>query len=260
MRKSILIAGMFIFLHCPISYANNIAVSDVIITGQDATAKTSKIQFSVSWENSWRSYVNYDAAWVFVKYSTDEGATWSHATMKTTGGGVNPQDFSRGTATVGGVSKNLDIVVPSDNKGALIQIASTNNGSGPLSATGLQLVWDWGSDKLSSDGITAISSATIARVKVFAIEMVYIPQGTYRNILFHQDDDKYRGRHDLAFGKSCVRGVSKKPDHALQRILAQRLRRFLHHEVRDLSGAVRRFIQYSYFSSKDDQGHNGRRL
>ncbi|MCX5667063.1 MAG: SUMF1/EgtB/PvdO family nonheme iron enzyme [Candidatus Omnitrophica bacterium] len=159
--------------------ANNVAVSNPVITGQNAAAKTCKIQFAISWDNSWRNSLNYDAAWVFVKYSTDAGATWSHATLKTTGGGTDPIGFSEGTATVGGVSKLLNIVVPSDNKGAFIQISSAATGSGTLSATGLQFVWDWGSDKLSSDGVTAISSATSARVKVFAVEMVYIPLGTF---------------------------------------------------------------------------------
>jgi len=146
---------------CDLCYANNIAVSNVTITGQSTSASTCKVQFDISWDNSWRNAINYDAAWVFIKYSTDSGTTWAHATLKTAG--TNPANFSQGTGT------GLDIVVPTDKKGAFLQ--RTSNGSGSVSTTSIQFVWDWGTDGLS------VSST--ARVKVFAIEMVYIPTGAF---------------------------------------------------------------------------------
>lgn len=166
MRKvsSILFLWVFFFFLYAIRstlYANNIAVSNVTITGQSASAQTCKVQFDISWSNSWRNAINYDAAWVFIKYSTDSGATWAHATLKTAG--TNPANFSQGIGT------GLDIVVPTDKKGAFLQ--RTSNGSGSVSTTSIQFVWDWG-----ADGLTTSSAA---RVKVFAIEMVYIPQGAF---------------------------------------------------------------------------------
>jgi hypothetical protein len=113
-------------------YANNIAVSNVTITGQSTSAQTCKVQFDISWNNSWRNAINYDAAWVFIKYSTDSGTTWAHATLKTAG--TNPSGFSQGTGT------GLDIVVPTDKKGAFLQ--RTSNGSGSVSTTSIQFVWD----------------------------------------------------------------------------------------------------------------------
>ncbi|MEI8349277.1 MAG: hypothetical protein WCI77_03895, partial [Candidatus Omnitrophota bacterium] len=143
------------------AHANNITVSNVTMTGQSTSAKTCNIQFDISWEHSWRNSLNYDAAWIFVKYSTDSGSTWNHATLKTSG--TNPSGFSQGSGTV------LDIVVPTDKKGAFLQRSAT--GSGAVSTTSVQFVWDWDTDGLSS--------TTTARVKVFAVEMVYVPGGSY---------------------------------------------------------------------------------
>lgn len=150
-----------LFFASPPAEANNLAVSSVSLTGVSVGSGTAKVQFNLSQENSWRDAANYDAAWVFVKYSTDAGVTWNHATLKTSG--TNPAGFSAGTGTA------LDIVVPADKKGAFLQRSLT--GSGPVSTNTIQLVWDY-----TADGVSA--SAT-ARVKVFAVEMVYIPTGAF---------------------------------------------------------------------------------
>jgi len=75
-------------------FANNVAVSNISLTGQDATNDFTFVQFNITWDNSWRTNIvssNHDAAWVFVKYSTDGGATWSHATLSTPYQGIpNP--------------------------------------------------------------------------------------------------------------------------------------------------------------------------
>lgn len=161
------------------SYASNIAVTldNPAITSQNTSAQTAAVQFDISWDNSWRdanapsTTANYDAAWVFVKYSTDSGATWAHATLKASG--TNPTGFLQGTGTA------LDIVVPTDKVGAFLQRSSTATGSGSVSTTGIKLVWDWSGAKLSSDGVTAVTGSTTVRVKVFAIEMVYVPTGSF---------------------------------------------------------------------------------
>jgi len=141
--------------------ANNLAVSSVSLGNVSLGQTTAKVQFNISWDNSWRTTTNYDAAWVFIKYSTDAGVTWNHATLKTSG--TNPAGFSQGTGT------GLDIVVPTDKMGAFLQRSA--NASGSVSTTNIQLVWDYAANGVSG-------SATV-RVKVFAIEMVYIPQGSF---------------------------------------------------------------------------------
>lgn len=143
------------------AFANDLNISNAVLVSPDQRTSTVKVQFDLSWENSWRSQTNRDAVWVFVKYSTDSGATWAHCTMKTSG--TNPSGFAALSGTA------VDVIVPADKKGAFVQRSAA--GSGPVSLSGLQLVWDY-----AADGLSASSSA---RVKVFGIEMVYVPTGSF---------------------------------------------------------------------------------
>lgn len=170
MRKTSLVFILLFFACdlCLVSgdlFANNLSVSNTTLTGQDTSADTIKIQFDISWANSWSDSANKDAAWVFIKYSTDGGTTWNHATLKTAG--TNPSNFSQGSGT------GIDIVVPTDKKGAFIQRAAQS--SGALSTTSIQLVWDYSNDGVSDTNANAATTV----IKVFGIEMVYIPQGGY---------------------------------------------------------------------------------
>jgi formylglycine-generating enzyme required for sulfatase activity len=80
--------------------------------------------------------------------------------------GTNPNGFSSGQGT------GLDVVVPADLKGAFIQ--RTGSGSGTVNTSGVRLVWDYGLDGLSDEDV--ISSII---VKVFALEMVYVAEGSF---------------------------------------------------------------------------------
>ncbi len=141
------------------SPANNLVVANTVLRAP-ADGKV-QVGFDISWDNAWRDGVNWDAAWVFVKYSVDGGTNWSHATLAASG--TNPSGFDAGTGT------NLEIVVPADKKGAFIQRAVT--GAGSVSNTGVKLIWDF-----AADGVSRSKSALI---KVFAIEMVYVPEGSF---------------------------------------------------------------------------------
>ncbi len=155
---------LFCFSSFQYAFANNMAVSSVILTSQDTGADTVKVQFNISWANSWRDAANYDAAWVFAKYSTD-GATWKHLTLKSSG--TNPSGFVTGSGT------SIQIVVPTDKKGCFIQ--RSGNGTGTLTTTGINLVWDYGTDGLGDSDIFTANM----RLKVFAIEMIYIPAASF---------------------------------------------------------------------------------
>ena len=148
-----------------IALANNLEISRAVVADQDADAHAAKIEFNISWDNSWYDAINHDAVWVFAKYSTDSGSTWHHATLKTSG--VNPANFVRGSGTP------IDIVVPDDLKGCFIQRSGT--GTGTVSTSGIKLVWNYGVDGVSD----ANARETTTKVKVFAMEMVYIPQGSF---------------------------------------------------------------------------------
>ena len=182
MRKHVFCFLIFVFgllssVFCPLTHANNIAVNNVAITSQSPSASTCKIQFDISWDNSWKNAINYDAAWVFVKYSTDSGSTWAHATLKLAADATPTNPLDDGSGWSAGSGTGLSITVPTDKKGAFLYRSS--NGSGSVSTTSVQFVWDWGSDKLSSDGTTAIAVSTTVQVKVFAVEMVYVSTGSF---------------------------------------------------------------------------------
>ena len=157
---------IFLVLVFPfVALANNPHVSSVGVVDQNSGSHTVKIQFNLSWDNSWRDITNYDAVWIFIKYSADSGSTWHHATLKTSG--TNSAGFVRGTGTA------IDIVVPNDRVGCFIQ--RSGNGTGTVSTDGIRLVWDYAANGLSD----ADARKTSTRVKVFAIEMVYIPEGNF---------------------------------------------------------------------------------
>lgn len=136
--------------------SNNIQVSNVALTGQNAGANTYQVKFDISWENSWRTSTfesNYDAAWIFVKYRVTPGVIWDHATISTTGN----------VAPTGGT-----VHVPSDGVGAFLY--RNTNGMGNVNYTNVELRWNYG---------TAFPDDAILEICVFAIEMVYVPQGAF---------------------------------------------------------------------------------
>ena len=138
-------------------YSNNINVSGVTITGQNTVSDFTLVQFNISWDNSWRTSTlesNWDAAWVFVKWRLKNQTTWNHATLNTTGH----------TAPAGST-----ITAPADGKGIFIYRSA--NGIGTNNWIGAQLRWNYGVDGLL-DG-------DLVEVCVYAVEMVYVPQGAF---------------------------------------------------------------------------------
>ena len=120
------------------------------------------VSFDIGWDESWRgpdrpSWVeapdNWDAAWVFVKYR-ETGGVWRHATLA-----------GEGHVVPAGVV----VDVPSDRMGAFVYRASP--GYGVFSASGVGLAWD-----AAHDGVPESASVD---AQVFAIEMVYLPQGSF---------------------------------------------------------------------------------
>jgi Neuraminidase (sialidase) len=83
-RRVSVILALCIFL-AQTAFANNVQVSNITLTGQNRARDFTLVQFDITWENSWWDPGKHDAAWVFVKYSTDGGGTWNHATLATSG-------------------------------------------------------------------------------------------------------------------------------------------------------------------------------
>ncbi len=133
------------------AYASGVAATNVTLTGQNISSQYTLVQFDTAWDYSWRDSVNWDAAWIFVKYKVS-GGDWAHATLNTSGH----------TAPSGST-----ISTPADGKGVFIYRSAV--GTGSVNWTGVQLRWNYGAD--------GVANNAIVQVKVFAIEMVYIPQG-----------------------------------------------------------------------------------
>jgi formylglycine-generating enzyme required for sulfatase activity len=145
-------------------FANNITISNVSLTGQNTSNQSVRVQFDVSWENSWRLSVgpaNWDAAWIFVKYRVS-GGDWAHATLNYVNG--NPGADGH-TAPAGGTTRTAP-----DGKG--IFIYRNADGSGNVNYAGVQLRWNYGAD--------GVGDGDLVDVQVFGIEMVYVPQGAFR--------------------------------------------------------------------------------
>ncbi|PKP46620.1 MAG: hypothetical protein CVT95_06770 [Bacteroidetes bacterium HGW-Bacteroidetes-12] len=145
-------------------FANNIAVSNTSIVNQNTAGNYTHVKFDVSWENSWRTSTlesNWDAAYVFVKYRIPPMNTWFHATL----------NYVDGTAANDGNTEpsGATINTTSDGKGAFLY--RNANGIGNVNFTGARLRWDYGADGLNDDDSVEVC--------VFAIEMVYVPQGAF---------------------------------------------------------------------------------
>ncbi len=146
-----------------LALANNLSVKNFNVYSSDTANKRITFTCDVSWDNSWRNTTNYDAIWVFVKYSTDAGVSWHHASIAPSG--KNPSGFT--------APSNFEIVVPADQKGFFIE--RTDLSSGNVSAKNVRFIWSYGQDGVADD--VAMASNTIN--KIFGIEMVYIPQGAF---------------------------------------------------------------------------------
>jgi formylglycine-generating enzyme required for sulfatase activity len=157
----VIAAGIVCFQ--PIAGANNLQLRNLNAVTTDTTSNTMTFTVNATQDNSWRNTANNDAVWMFMKYSTDGGVTWHHATMAASG--TNPMGFSAPT--------DFEIIVPNDQKGFFLQ--RTSFGSGAISAQGVKFVWNYGQDGLSD----AVAQASNTITKVFGIEMVYVPQGAF---------------------------------------------------------------------------------
>ncbi|MFM9019822.1 MAG: hypothetical protein ACKOOA_00720, partial [Sediminibacterium sp.] len=138
--------------------ANNIVVSAVSHTIRNTSNQTVRVNFTLSWDNSWRTTsapFNWDAAWVFVKYKVGSNGEWKHATLATSG------------HTIPGIAASTQ----PDATGIFIY-RSASGGPSTFNPTGIQLQWNYGSDGVSNE-------AQIF-VRVFAIEMVYNPPGGFQ--------------------------------------------------------------------------------
>ncbi|WP_425392862.1 hypothetical protein [Ekhidna sp.] len=156
------------FLSFHLSYSNNVTVSNVTLTGQDAASDFTFVQFDITWENSWRvsaGPANWDAVWVFVKYRVGSG-DWQHAWLE-----AATHAAPAGSTITDGLEDPSSGFNATTNPSLGVFIYRDADGSGTINLTGVQLRWNYGENGVDdNDGVD---------IKVFAIEMVNIPQASF---------------------------------------------------------------------------------
>jgi hypothetical protein len=150
-------------------YGNNIQVSNVRLTGQNTAEDFTMVEFDISWENSWRysgGPNNWDAAWIFVKYRAGSGAQWKHVWLNNTGHtNCSSSTISNGLLTPGAP---FDIT---SNPVMGVFLHRNASGVGTFNCENVRLRWNYGANSVSDNAQVDI--------RVFAVEMVYVPEGDY---------------------------------------------------------------------------------
>ena len=160
MKKSICLFALFTLFYLN-QYANNVLVTATSLTGQNTTGALAthfvNVQFDIAWKNSWRTNTNesnYDGCWIFVKFRKQSTSVWQHATL----------NITANTVATGGVLQTT-----ADGKGAWIYRSAV--GIGDVTYAANLLRWNYGADGvLDNENV---------EIKVFAVEMVYVPQGPF---------------------------------------------------------------------------------
>src|ERR1700679_829606 len=93
----ILMAAVLGVLFSTPGYANNLSVTNVTLGTRDPNAQTVVVSFNVSWQNSWRNKINYDAAWLTVRLNNAQVSPTNEILCQITATGLNPAGTSTGT-------------------------------------------------------------------------------------------------------------------------------------------------------------------
>lgn len=145
--------------------ANNVQTNNVGLSGQNTTSHFSLINYDISWENSWRTSTNesnYDGVWIFAKFRKVNASNWQHATINY----VNP-----GTAAACGHTQASGSTIKTASDGKGVWMYRSANGAGTVNWTANKLRWNYGAD--------GVNDNDSVEIRLFAVEMVYCPQGAF---------------------------------------------------------------------------------
>ncbi len=160
--------------------ANNISVSNVTLAGQNVSAGVNNaanftyIEFDLTWENSWRTSAspnNWDAAWIFIKYRTVGGSTWNHVYLAPSGHNTSPTTPTTSYSVQVGLVNEGSAHNATTNPAVGAFIYRSANGTGTFTAQDIRLKWFYRDN--------GVGDNDIIDVDVYAIEMVYVPDGTF---------------------------------------------------------------------------------
>lgn len=189
MRRATLLALAAVLL-----FPFGLSANNIRIVGTPAVAKKNDsiaaITFTVAWDNSWKSSkpANYDAAWIYVKCW--DGDQWNHAYLADTGHTAGNSDLAGYRVTNrDGTKKNFSMTyelgksvvykkwhVDPDEDSVIGNVGlflyrKDSLGAGNVVVPGVSLLWNYAEQGFTSDDDLV--------VKVFAVEMVYVPQGAF---------------------------------------------------------------------------------
>lgn len=165
--------------------ANYIQITNVSIAERNDSEGYAVIQFDLSWENSFRTNIgdpirdNWDAAWVFIKWiktaDADQDVAWSHAMLAPSGHNIPSNSHgSSGLTTFTHALGRPDENSPynaTTNPYVGVFIHPDAHGAGHVLLEGVQLHWDY--------DISGLNPTDQVDIKVFGIEMVYVPEGPF---------------------------------------------------------------------------------
>lgn len=167
------VAAILVLSSLPL-WANNIQITKgPEIVSKDIANNKITVQIDLSWDNSWNLNrpKNHDAAWVFMKYRVDAG-NFNHAYLYPTAAIVDAASDEGGVVEVAQQYGTSKLPLNGEVKNTGVFLYRKNTGSGTLSMEGVNLEWD-----ITGTGIDA---NTVLSIRVFAIEMVYVPEGAYQ--------------------------------------------------------------------------------
>lgn len=185
--------GMF----SDLAQANNIRIiGKPELKDQDTLKHTVLIRFDIAWDNSWRTSkpANHDAAWIFVKCW--DGESWNHVYLEKDGavaGSTKASDAVNKGVTYSVTDRekkvtNMTMVLepgysyawkqwhldPTEDSVQCIVgyfLYRETFGAGHVVVPGITFKWNYGNQGFVDEDDLV--------VKVFAIEMVYVPEGPY---------------------------------------------------------------------------------
>ncbi|MDE5704090.1 MAG: SUMF1/EgtB/PvdO family nonheme iron enzyme, partial [Bacteroidales bacterium] len=152
--------------------------------------KKAAINFTLAWDNSWKSSkpANWDAAWIYVKCW--DGNQWNHVYLDTTGhtpGNPDLGDYRVFNRDKTGKKMKMAIECgkskvykkwgidpdekPSTGVVGVFLYRKDSLGSGNVVVPGISLLWTYTDQNFTYDDDLV--------VKVFAVEMVYVPEGPF---------------------------------------------------------------------------------
>lgn len=155
---------ILLFLISQKSYASDVKISNISISDINIEKRFAYVKFDIEWKNSWRCDIpgdsgfeepaNWDAVWIFIKYYTDNN--WHHALLSQ----LRKQHI---------IPNGIESEPSFDGKG--IFLYRKGNGKGNLHCEDIKLKWNFSGEN--------INITNDIKIKVFALEMVYIPEGPF---------------------------------------------------------------------------------